>query len=428
MNPLLMESSTGTLQSYESQILQPAQSELREIADSQDSPPIPEIQLWQSGLTIALVGPMKRCRREIMQTLAGSANVVIREYLTSPDSAEDLYREDFDIVVVDVDDDPGPALELMERVSSNGSTVIAYSERADSRILVRCMQAGAREFLSPPFDSNTLAEAMARVSARRTSARPRRTKLGELLIFVGAKGGSGVTTIASSFALSLARESGKRVVLLDLALPLGDAALQLGLKGQYSTADALLNFGRVDSNFLSTLLVKHDSGLQVLAAPDKYAPFKTSDEAVSRLLAVSRQDFDYVVVDGGPRPGLSLMSLIENAARIYLVAQATVPDLRRANCMIARFIEADDPRLEVVLNRFSPRLLAMNEERVSNSLTRPASWKIPSHYFIAQRAKHTTTTGAQKDCPISSVIRQMARTACGLPRDNQRKAQFRIFR
>ena len=77
-----------------------------------------------------------------------------------------------------------------------------------------------------------------------------------------------MTTIASSFALSLARESGKRVVLIDLALPLGDAALQLGLKGQYSTADALLNFSRVDSNFLSTLLVKHDSGLQVLAAPD----------------------------------------------------------------------------------------------------------------------------------------------------------------
>ena len=133
---------------------------------------------------------------------------------------------------------------------------------------------------------------------------------------------------------------------------------------------------------------------------------------MSRLLAISRQDFDYVVVDGGPRPGLSVISLIENAARIYLVAQATVPDLRRANSMIARFIESDDPRLEIVLNRFSPRLLAMNEERISSSLTRPASWKIPSHYFIAQRAKHTTAAAAQKDCPISNVIRQMGQSFC----------------
>ena len=266
-----------------------------------------------------------------MQTLAATADVVMKEFLTCPERAEDLYFENFDMVIVDVDGSPECALEFMEKVSGNGSTVIAYSERSDSEILMRCLRAGAREFLSPPFDSNTLTEAIVRVTARRASARPRRTKLGELLIFVGAKGGSGVTTIASSFALSLARESGKRVVLIDLALPLGDAALQLGLKGQYSTADALLNFSRVDSNFLSTLLVKHDSGLQVLAAPDKYSPLKTSDEAVSRLLAISRQDFDYVVVDGGPRPGLSMMSLIENAARIYLVAQATVPDLRRAN-------------------------------------------------------------------------------------------------
>ena len=58
------------------------------------------------------------------------------------------------------------------------------------------------------------------MSARRTDLPARRTRLGELLIFVGAKGGSRVTTIASSFALSLARESGKRVVLIDLALPL----------------------------------------------------------------------------------------------------------------------------------------------------------------------------------------------------------------
>lgn len=422
-----MERSLGTLQTYASQIQQPAPSEPRVITGGQEGSVTPEIPLWQRGLAVALVGPMRRCRKEIMLTLAGSPDVVVREFFDCPKRAEDLYGEDIDMFIVDVDGNPEGALEFMESVGNNGATVIAYSEEPDSGILVRCMQAGAREFLSPPFDPNTLAEAMLRASARRATARPRRTKLGELLIFVGAKGGSGVTTIASSFALSLARESGKRVVLMDLALPLGDAALQLGLKAQYSTADALTNFNRVDSNFLSTLLVKHDSGLQVLAAPDKYLPLKTSDEAVSRLLAVSRQDFDYVVVDGGPRPGLSMMSLIENAARIYLVAQATVPDLRRVNCMIARFIESDDPRLEVVLNRFSPRHLAVNEERVSSSLTRPASWKIPSHYFIAQRAKYTTAAGTQEDCPISSVIRQMARTACGLPRDNQRKSQFRIF-
>ena len=45
-----------------------------------------------------------------------------------------------------------------------------------------------------------------------------------MLIFVGAKGGSGVTTIASNFAVALAQEPDKSAVLIDLNLPFGDAA------------------------------------------------------------------------------------------------------------------------------------------------------------------------------------------------------------
>lgn len=424
-----MENSLRTLHPVPAPILEVLSRADQEpqATDSSQSLLTPESDLWQGGRSVALIGPKEKCRKEVAQAMANSPDVVVREFPVYPERIEALLREEFDMFVIDVDSNPDCAIVLMEKISSYGYPVIAYSEQSDSRMLVQCMRAGAREFLSAPFDANSLAEALVRVSARRTTVRARKTKLGELLIFVGAKGGSGVTTIASSFALSLARESDKRVLLIDLALPLGDAALQLGLTAQYSTWDALQNFNRVDSNFLSTLLVRHNSGLHVLAAPDKYSPLRTSDEAVDRLLTVSRQDFDYVVVDGGPRPGFSVKSLFENAARIYLVAQATVSDLRNANGMIARFVQADDPRLEVVLNRFTPRLLAVDEDRVSSSLSRPAKWKIPSHYFIAQRAKHATSTGTQKDCPISSVIRQMARTACGLPPENVKTSRLRIF-
>src|SRR6185312_17444938 len=115
----------------------------------------------------------------------------------------------------------------------------------------------------------------------------------------GAKGGSGVSTIAGNFAVALARESGHSTLLLDLDLPLGGAALDLGITCQYSTINALQNISRLDSNFLSTLLAKHSSGLSVLSAPDQYTPVNISDEAISKLLAVARQDFDYVVIDAG---------------------------------------------------------------------------------------------------------------------------------
>lgn len=55
--------------------------------------------------------------------------------------------------------------------------------------------------------------------------------------------------------------------MIDMGLPLGDAALHLGIVTEYSTFNALENHNRLDAGFLSTLLAKQPSGLSVLAAP-----------------------------------------------------------------------------------------------------------------------------------------------------------------
>ena len=42
------------------------------------------------------------------------------------------------------------------------ATVMVYSSVADSELMIRCMRAGAREFLSLPFPPGAMAEAMVR--------------------------------------------------------------------------------------------------------------------------------------------------------------------------------------------------------------------------------------------------------------------------
>ncbi len=113
-----------------------------------------------------------------------------------------------------------------------------------------CMRAGAREFLSQPIAVGALNEALRRAAARRPTVRARPSKQGgKVLVFLGGKGGSGVTTVACNFAVSLAQECAQSTVLLDLDLPLGDAALNLGISTQFSTVDALQNYSRLDQNF-----------------------------------------------------------------------------------------------------------------------------------------------------------------------------------
>jgi len=386
--------------------------------------------LNSNTLSVALIGPEEFHRKPIAEALAGLRVSVMREFSTYPelDDVSRLLEADYDVIIIELDSNPEHALDLVENICGHSSlTVMVYSTQVFPEMLVRCMRAGAREFLTPPITPGTIAEAMVRAAVRRPTDRLAKKVGGKSLVFIGAKGGSGVTTVASNFAISLAQESGKNTVLIDLNLPFGDAALDLGITTQFSTANALQNFSRLDSNFLSKLLIKHSSGLSVLVAPDKYTPIHASDEAIEKLLAIARQDFDYVVVDAGSRFGSTAKALFEASSTVYLVTQVSISELRNSNRLVAEFFTSDRAKVEIVLNRYTPRSLGIDEESITKALTLPASWKIPSDYSAAQQAQNTATPLALDDSPIARVIRQMARTACGLPAVSGKKKRFSLF-
>ncbi len=387
--------------------------------------------LGANVLSVALIGPAEQCRKAMASALAGSQASVMREFSSSYPSLDDVPRlleTGYDVIIVELDSNPEQALDLVEQICGQSTaTVMVFSARSDSELLVRCMRAGAREFLTQPIAPNTIAEALVRASVRRPTGRPAKKAGGKLLVFTGAKGGSGVTTIASNFAVALAQESGQNTLLIDLGLPLGDAALDLGITAQYSTANALQNFSRLDSNFLAKLLTKHSSGLSVLAAPDKYTPIRATDEAIEKLLALGRQDFDYVVVDAGSSLGATSKSLFDGAATVYLVTQVSISELRNSNRLISEFFAPNGSKPEIVLNRFNPRSLGIDEENITKALTMPVSWKIPSDYPAARQAQNTATPLALEDSPISRVIRQMARMACGLTPTADKRKRFSLF-
>jgi Flp pilus assembly CpaE family ATPase len=386
--------------------------------------------LGSDVLTIALIGPDEGRRKAAASALAGAQGGDIREFSTYPPSLDDvpkLLEQRYDVIIIDLDSHPEYALELVESICANGTaTVMVYSMKADSELLVRCMRAGAREFLTLPFTQSTVAEALVRASARRPTARPAKKTGGRLLAFLGAKGGDGVTTLACNFAVSMAQESGQSTLLIDLDLPLGDAALNLGVVAEYSTINALQNAARLDSAFLSKLLVKHSSGVSVLAAPGKFPQFPATNDAIDRLLAVARQDFENVVIDMGSRLDLMGTSLFKEGSTVYLVIQAGIAGLRNSNRLISQYFTTGIPKLEIVLNRYEPRTMGVAEDQITKALTRPAQWKIPNDYNAVRRMQTTAIPLALEDSPISRLIRQMTRSACGMPAIPEKKTGFSL--
>jgi pilus assembly protein CpaE len=394
-------------------------------------------------LSIAVIGPdalrrdaiasaIRECEfAAALQPERSGACSAIQEFYSYPLELDEMPRmlaQDYDVVFVDMDSDAEFALDLVAHIcDGHAATVMVYSEQADRNLVIRCMRAGAREFLSVPLVRGDMAGALARVSI---VAPVRREAMGasrKLFVFAGAKGGCGVTTVATSFAVSLAQDSGASTLLIDLGSPLGDAAIQLETVHRYSTANAFEDFSRLDGNFLRSLVAQHPSGLSVLASPTDFSRIKPPVEAIDKLLAVARQAFHYVVVDAGSSFDLKDSSLFEDSANPYLVTQVGISELRNANRLITQFFAAQSRRLQIVLNRFESRPPGFDADQVAKALTRQADWKIPGNDETEHRAHQAINSLALEDSPASIAIRQMARAACGLPPLQCRKKTFSLF-
>jgi Flp pilus assembly CpaE family ATPase len=369
------------------------------------------------SLSVALILPDAHYREEVSACLADCHCSQVRTYTSYPPHVDDipqLLGRQFDVIIIDLDSNMELALDLVECICAQGSAmVMVCSAKAGPDLMLRCMRAGAREFLSFPLDKQVLVEAMVRAAAHRPTGDAEQVKLGKSLIFMGTKGGAGVTTIASNFAVALAQHASQRTLLLDLDLPLGDAALNLGIQPAYSTINALQAGERLDSTFLESLLVKHSSGLWVLPAPGKYVPYQPSNAAIEHLVEVARREFACVVVDLGSRLDLSETSIFREADTIFLVTQVGIADLRNSSRLITHYFSAGKANVEVVVNRYESGGLGVDDKQITKLLTRPVRWKIPNDYNAVRKMQVSGTPLVLSNSPISRLILKMAESVVG---------------
>src|ERR1035438_2478665 len=157
------------------------------------------LSLNSGAMTVAVISPDEQRRNAATIALGDCPGIQIREFISFPPAIEVVARmlgADYDVVLIDLDSSSEYAIELLDGISLHGrATPIVYSAQADPDLLVRCMRAGAREYLIMPFCAGEMAEALVRASALRAAVHVPKKAVGRLLVFLSAKGGSGVTTL-----------------------------------------------------------------------------------------------------------------------------------------------------------------------------------------------------------------------------------------
>jgi pilus assembly protein CpaE len=385
----------------------------------------------QINPAIVLICPNEEHRRALTRALEAQHATIVSELALYPtyNHLLKVIELDCSAFVVELDTDSDAGLELVETICSRkaDATVMVYSATHNSDLLVSSMRAGAREFLSGTVAPAVLADALLRSSARRAEHAGKKVG-GKVLMFWGAKGGSGVTTLAANFAIALRNEAAAEVALVDLNPQLGDAAVLLGATPRFTIADALLNPDRLDEDFVASLATEHRSGISIFAAPDAYSSSLAIDaRTIGRLVDLIRSQFPYVVIDAGLGLGHGAEPLFQIAASIYLVTQLDIPSLRNSQRFISYLQSYGEPRVELVLNRFEHRRTEFDDERLSKALGLTPRWKVPNDYEAVRRASNAGAPVIWERSPVAKVLRQMARAACGKPLEAEKRKGFSLF-
>lgn len=244
------------------------------------------------------------------------------------------------VLVIDLSESPAPISELSAARAVGGPDlkILALGTVNDVGLYRDMIAAGATDYVVKPPGREPLTAMFEKNIGGPTGG------LGQVLVFLGSRGGVGATTAAVSCGWVFAEDRKERTALLDLDLHFGTVALKLDSDPGNGLCEALEQPSRVDSLFIERAMIKVSENLRILAAEAAVGELQVVDTgAIDVLLYELRRKFAWVLVDL-PRFVTPIHRVVLSAAsRVILLCERTLAGLR------------DTIRLQTLLREQAPQ-------------------------------------------------------------------------
>jgi pilus assembly protein CpaE len=236
-----------------------------------------------------------------------------------------------DLVILDITMPEMDGYEVCRRLRAKPATshipIMMLTAHDTLEEKVKGFEAGADDYLTKPFQPAEL-QARIKVLLRRVTAVPLESSSfnSKVISVFSLRGGVGVSTLATNIAVGLAQIWGKQVALVDLCLTMGQSALMLNLPLKFTWADiSRVNVAEMEMDLVQNIMLNHNSGVSVLAAPRSPAEGELiKEETVQRALELLRSKYDYVIIDMPHDFGATSLAALDASDEILSVL---APDL-----------------------------------------------------------------------------------------------------
>ncbi len=292
--------------------------------------------------------------------------------------------------------------------------IVLLVPEADRSFVDAAFAAGIADVLVLPQTADAIAFAITKAgSGHRHSPGPERGGgHGEIVTVFSPKGGTGKTVLSTNVAAYLAAKTGKRVLLVDLDLQFGDAAIMLGLDPERTLYELVLAPGELDAEKLAGYTTRHRSGLDVLAAPMRPEEAElVTEQKVLRLLEVARDTYDVVVVDTSPFFYGPMLALLEPTDHLLLLSGLDVPTLKNVRLSLRTLEQLGFPRsrTNLVVNRVTPKV-GVTTEDVEGALELPVRFEVPNDPTVAPAVNRGVPAALEnEESPFAFAIGEIAR-------------------
>jgi pilus assembly protein CpaE len=356
----------------------------------------------EDPIRVLIVDDIAETRENLRKLLQFEADIKVVGAARTGEEGLRLARETLpDVVLMDINmpdmDGITATVALIEDVPY--AQIVILSVQSDADYMRRAMQAGARDFIPKPPSGDELISTIRMVSVR---AREQQKKLskpfrqdapdggagpgvggmdvrGKLLAAYSPKGGVGVTTLITNLAIGLHSER-TPTVLVDTNLQFGDLSVFLNMQVKTSIVDLAAHVDELDAEMLDDVLMRHESGLRVLAAPPRpELADEITSEQVRKILQHLKRRFAYVLVDTSSTMDDVALAVLDSADLLMSVATPDIPAIKDARLLFDLLTVLDFPveRVIFVLNKMDRRT-GITAEAVAENLKCNVDGSIPT--------------------------------------------------
>lgn len=343
---------------------------------------------------VLIVDDVAETRENVRKLLQFETDVDVVGVARTGREAIDVAQElEPDVVLMDINMPDMDGITATEAIRQKKPfvQVVILSVQGDQNYMRRAMLAGARDFLTKPPMGDELISAIRRagamahqekakggappavVSNGRGGAIPVQSFItgarGKVITVYSPKGGSGCTTLAVNLAIALHNEE-TRSVIVDGNLQFGDVAVFINEQGKNTILDLAPRVDELDPEIVDGVMLKHDSGVHVLAAPSR--PEQAEEISGSNFLQIIqylRRLYAYVIIDTNAWLSDVVLSAVDESDIIVLVVTQDIPSIKSTRLFLnlVASLGVDRKRIALTMNRYDKRI-GITPEKVGENL------------------------------------------------------------